>query len=171
MHNVRTIAVIGASEERNFLVLKELSQRYQLLLFDKNEKALTYIHEKLLVANRYSYIEKMNCAVNASWEADVIILCGFCINDEQIVRKIKEVATGKIIIIMENDDDFIKSINQQLSFDLIFPHSKIVEIINISNKKEEEKEFLLEGHDSRALDTISAIFESVGFTTYVSQIN
>jgi hypothetical protein len=171
MQNVRTIAVIGASEERNFLVLKELSQRYQLLLFDKNEKALANIHDKLMAVNRYSYIEKMNCAVNASWEADVIILSGFCINDAQVVQKIKEVATAKIIIIMENDDEFTKSINHQVSFDLIFPHSKIVEIINISNKKEEEREFLLEGHDSKALDTISGIFEGVGFTTYVSQIN
>jgi hypothetical protein len=29
---------------------------------------------------------------------------------------------------MENEDDFTKSISRQLSFDLFFPHSKIVEI-------------------------------------------
>jgi hypothetical protein len=56
----------------------------------------------------------------------------FCINDAAVVEKIKEVATAKIIIIMENEDEFTSSINVQVSFDLIFPHSKIVEIINIS---------------------------------------
>jgi len=171
MQNVKTIAVIGASEKRNFAVLKELSQRYQLLLFDKNQKALSDIYDSILAENRYSYVEKMDCAVNASWEADIIILSGFCINDASIVQKIKEVATAKTIIIMENDDEFTKSINHQFSFDLVFPHSTIVEIINLNTEDSPEKEFLLEGHNSKSLDMVSAIFESVGFTTYVSQIN
>jgi hypothetical protein len=171
MENIRTIAVIGASEERNFPILKELSERYHLLLFDKNENALLEIRERLVAQNRHGYIEKMNCAVNASWEADIIILSGLYVNDEDVVEKIKEVATAKIIIIMENEDDFTKSISRQLSFDLIFPHSKIVEIINVSTDKMAEKEFLLEGHNSKALDTVSGIFDRCGFTTFVSQLN
>jgi hypothetical protein len=51
---------------------------------------------------------------------------------------------------MENDDEFTKSINYQLSFDLIFPHLKIVEVININADDSLEKEFLLEGHDANA---------------------
>jgi hypothetical protein len=42
---------------------------------------------------------------------------------------------------MENDDEFTKSINYQLSFDLIFPHLKIVEVININADDSLEKEF------------------------------
>jgi hypothetical protein len=171
MENVRTIAVIGASEERNFPVIKELSERYHLLLFDKNEDALSDIHERLVAQNRHGNIEKMNCAINASWEADIIILSGLYVNDEDVVEKIKEVATAKIIIIMENEDDFTKSISRQLNFDLIFPHSKIVEIISVSTDRMAEKEFLLEGHNSKALDTVSGIFDRCGFTTFVSQLN
>ncbi|NGY38514.1 hypothetical protein FQU23_013465 [Flavobacterium sp. XN-5] len=171
MQNVRTIAVIGAAEKRNFTVLKELGEQFQLLLFDKDQDALSEIHESLLAQNRHGYIEKMDCAVNASWEADIIILSGFCINDAAAVEKIKEVATAKIIIVMENEEEFTSSINNQLSFDLIFPHSKIVEIINLSIDENTEKEFLLEGHNSKALDTVSGIFEGCGFTTYISQLN
>jgi hypothetical protein len=171
MENIRTIAVIGASEERNFSILKELSERYHLLLFDNNKQALTDIHESLVAQNRHGEIEKMDCALSASWEADIIILSGFCVNDAVVVEKIKEVATAKIIIIMENDDDFTKSINRQVSFDLIFPHSKIVEIINVSADDNAEKEFLLEGHHSKALDTVAGIFDRCGFTTFVSQFN
>jgi hypothetical protein len=47
------------------------------LLFDNNEKALAEIHQSLLQENRYASIEQMPCAVNASWEADIIILSGF----------------------------------------------------------------------------------------------
>jgi hypothetical protein len=57
---------------------------------------------------------------------------------------------------MENDDDFTKSINRQVSFDLIFPHSKIVEIINVAQMITQKK-FLLEGHHSKALDTVAGI--------------
>lgn len=171
MQNIRTIAVIGAADKRNFLVLKELSERYQLLLFDKNQKALSAIYESLVVQNRHGYIEKMDCAVNASWEADIIILSGFCSNDSAVVEKIKEVATAKIIIIIENEDEFATSINNNGSFDLVFPHSKIVEIINISTDENTQKEFLLEGHNAKALDTVSSIFEGCGFTTYLSQLN
>ena len=171
MQNIKTIAVIGASDKRNFPVLNELSTRYQLLLFDKNANDVNKIQQSLLAENRYASIEIMPCATDASWEADMIILSGFCINDENIVRTIKEVATAKIIVIMENDDEFTKSINHQVSFDLLFPHSRIIEVINISTDDQVEKEFLLEGHDSYALDTVSSIFEGIGFNTYVSQIN
>jgi hypothetical protein len=40
-----------------------------------------------MAVNRFSYIEKMNCAVNASWEADVIILSGFVLMTPQVVQK------------------------------------------------------------------------------------
>lgn len=171
MQNVKTIAVIGASDKRNFAVLNELASRYQLLLFDRNENALSEIHQALMAQNRYASIEVMSCAINASWEADIIILSGFCINDPEVVQKIKNVATAKTIIIMENDDEFTKSINYQVSFDLIFPHSNIVEVININSDESSDKEFLLEGQDGYSLDTVSSIFEGVGFVTYVSQIN
>lgn len=171
MENIRTIAVIGASEKRNFPVFKELAEHYQLLLFDKNEKALSDIYESLIVKNRHDYIEKMDCAVSASWEADIIILSGFCVSDLAAIEKIKEVATGKTIIIMENEDDFTKSINRELSFDLIFPHSKIVEIINVAKDKNTENEFLVESKNAKALDVVSDIFERCGFTTYISQLN
>jgi hypothetical protein len=66
---------------------------------------------------------------------------------------------------MENDD-FTKSINRQVSFDLIFPHSKIVEIINVATDDNAEK-FLLEGHHSKALDTVAGIFDRWLYHVYL----
>jgi hypothetical protein len=66
----------------------------------------------------------MSCATDASWEADIIILSGFALTMKRLFER-KKVATAKIIIIMENDDEFTKSINSQVSFDLVFPHSKL----------------------------------------------
>jgi hypothetical protein len=64
---------------------------------------------------------------------------------------------------MENDDEFTKSINSQWASTLFSPF-KIVEIINLNGDESAEKEFLLEGHDSYALDTVSN-FERMGFNT------
>jgi hypothetical protein len=94
----------------------------------------------------------------------------FCVNDAAVVEKIKEVATAKIIIIMENDDDFTKSINRQVSFDLIFPHSKIVEIINVATDDNAEKKNFVRRSSFKALDTVAGI-DRCGFTTFLSQFN
>jgi hypothetical protein len=49
----------------------------------------------------------------------------------------------------------LKSINYQLSFDIIFPHSKIVEVININ--ADDTRKRVLEGHSGAALDTVSHV--------------
>jgi hypothetical protein len=56
----RTIAVIGASEERNFSILKELSERY--LYYSITIKKHLRIFMKALWQNRHGDIEKMDCA-------------------------------------------------------------------------------------------------------------
>jgi hypothetical protein len=70
---------------------------------------------------------------------------------------------------MENDDDFTKSINRQVSFDLIFP---------LQNRRNHqctddnaEKEFFRRS-SFKALDTVAGIFDRCGFTTfYLNLIN
>jgi hypothetical protein len=58
-----------------------------MLLFDNNEIALSDIYHSLLLQNRYAKVEP--CAVNASWEADVIILSGFVLMIEVVQRSQK----------------------------------------------------------------------------------
>jgi hypothetical protein len=141
-----------------------------MLLFDNNEIALSDIYHSLYFKTGTQKL-KMPCAVNASWEADVIILSGFVLMIPKWFKDHKS-SNSKTIIIMENDDEFTKSINYQLSFDLIFPHSKIVEVININADDSLEKEFLLEGHDANALDMVSHILkESVSIRTFHKLIN
>jgi hypothetical protein len=72
--------------KRNFSILKELSERYHLL-FDNNKEALTNIHESLMAQNRHGDIEKMDCALSASWEADIIILSGFVLMMQLLLKK------------------------------------------------------------------------------------
>jgi hypothetical protein len=56
----------------------------------------------------------MPCAVNASWEADVIILSGFVLMIPKWFKDHK--SCNSKTIIMENDDEFTKSINYPVEF-------------------------------------------------------
>jgi hypothetical protein len=85
MENIRTIAVIGASEERNFSILKELSELLPPLLSDNNKEALTNIHESLMAQNRHGDRENGLCP--ASWEADIIILSGFVLTMQLLLKE------------------------------------------------------------------------------------
>jgi hypothetical protein len=90
-------------QTREISVLNRLAGRYQMLLFDNNEIALSDIYHSLLLQNRYAKVEKMPCAVNASWEADVIILSGFVLMISKWFKDHKS-SNSKTIIIMENDE-------------------------------------------------------------------
>jgi hypothetical protein len=107
MENLKTIAVSGAADKRESVLSERLSEQYQMLLFDKDPKALSDIYDSLLANNHNINIEKMSCERQLGSRYHYSFW--FCIN-ERVVRKVKKVATAKIIIIMENDDEFTKSI-------------------------------------------------------------
>jgi hypothetical protein len=128
--NLKTIAVSGAADKRKQLLSQRLSEQYQMLLFDKIQKhcqtSTTHFWQTITI------LISKKCLASASWEADIIILSGFALT-MRVVRKVKKVATAKIIIIMENDDEFTKSINASSS--TLFSPFKIVEIINLNGDK------------------------------------
>jgi hypothetical protein len=89
----------------------------------------------------------------------------FCVNDEAVVEKNKGSYTAKSLLWKMM---MILRINKSpVSFDLIFPHSKIVEIINVATDKMQKKNFF-EGHHSKALDTVSGILIDVLPPSYLS---
>jgi hypothetical protein len=55
------------------------------LLFDNNKEALTNIHESLMAQNRHGDIENGLC-LSASWEADIIILSGFVLTMQLLLK-------------------------------------------------------------------------------------
>jgi hypothetical protein len=77
------------SEERNFSILKELSERYHLYYSITIKKHLRIFMKALWRKTAMHDIEKMDCALSASCR--YIILSGFVLM--QLLLKIKEVAT------------------------------------------------------------------------------
>lgn len=162
MSLLSTIAIIGVSEKRGFQVANQLAQKYPILLFDQETEQVLFLYDQIRRNNPSANVDLMACATDASWEADIILVLGYCCADIEIVEKIKRVSTGKIVILITADDkeEISKSLienGQQL-----LPYSKIVRLIIEAATLDNEIRIQSKDEDSRA--KVSAIFSAVGFS-------
>jgi len=70
----KTIAIIGATSKMGSATAKIIAKaNYRLLLFGYDRKKLNSLAEEIRITNPSVEIDCMDCAANASWEADIII--------------------------------------------------------------------------------------------------
>ncbi len=103
MQTKQTIAVIGATGSMGSAISTALAKgNYRLLLKANSEERL----EKLVGDIKSKYpaadIEAAPCQVDASWEADIIILAVPYQAEAEIAESIREVANRKIVISISN---------------------------------------------------------------------
>ena len=167
MSLITTIAILGAVETNISFVAKRIAKHYRVLLFDKNALKLVEFHKELLANNPFANIEKMNCATDASWEADIIIFSATCCLDSSIIEKIKQVSTGKIVIIIGEQSNTEVAPIDYLTLQQLLKHVKLIQIgSTINNTKTDlENKLTIMCNDKAALETVSFLFTSVGFTT------
>ena len=167
MSLITTIAILGAADTNISFVAKRIAKQYRILLFDKNATKLAEIHNQLLASNPFANIEKMNCATDASWEADIIIFSATYCLDSSIIEKIKQVSTGKIVIIIceQSNPEFAPM--DYLTLQQLLKHVKLIQVgSTINNTKTDlENKLTIMGNDKSAIETVSFLFTLVGFTT------
>ena len=127
MPTTTTIAIIGKTP----LVHALAKGRYRLLLFGgEGEEG-----------------ELMDCPVEASWEADIIVLAA---QAEEMAEKIRAVAVQKIVL----------SNGSLEVLQTLLPHSKVVQFSNISP---EQRMIDITASDSEALFATAELLRSVSF--------
>jgi hypothetical protein len=138
MRTKQTIAIIGATGNMGTAISKSISKgNYRLLLtardFNKSEDLVNEIRSNNFLAE----VEAIDCSVNASWEADIIILAVPFLKEKEIAERIKEVANQKIIISISNPlnesysglvTDPSTSAAEELQ--KILPNSKVIKAFN-----------------------------------------
>src|SRR5688500_7426657 len=103
MATSKTIAIIGASGNMGSAIAKSLANSpYRLLLFGKEEEKLRSVYKQIKTVNKSTDAEIIGCAADASWEADIIIAAVPFAAEKELAEKIKQVATGKIVISISN---------------------------------------------------------------------
>lgn len=165
-----TFAIIGLTESRGFSLIKHIAAKYPVLLFDKDEAKLSTALQQILTAFPSAKAEIMLCAADASWEADIILVTGYCCADSAIAAKIEKVSTGKIVIIIsdENNDDIFS--NPAGKLQQLLPYSKVVQVFVAGSRFSTDagKELVVEGSDASALAAVASIFSSIGLTSVTS---
>ena len=106
MKTKQTIAVIGATGNMGSAISKSLSKgNYRLLLCaneqDKGRKVQALV-QQIKSENASADVEGIDCSVQATWEADIIIAAVPFEAEKEVAEKIKEMANQKIVISIAN---------------------------------------------------------------------
>jgi NADPH-dependent F420 reductase len=180
----QTIAIIGSTGNMGAAIAKALSKGNNrlLLLTGKPNKAQALVNE-IKETNSTIDAEVCECPVNASWEADVIILAVPYHAEKEIASRIKEVANQKIVISIANPlneayNGLVTSPGTSAAEELqkLLPNSKVVKAFStvfaadfatpVINGKQADA--FVAGNDENALQVVSDLVSTAGFNPIVA---
>jgi predicted dinucleotide-binding enzyme len=175
----QTIAIIGATESTGSAISKSLSKSSRrLLLMGKDGEALDALKTGLIAAGANAEIELNNCAKEACWEADVIVIATTDELDKEVIDRIKDVAIGKVVISISSPftrtyKAYAGSSETSDAEELqkLLPYSKVVKTFNTvfardfktSTIVNDSGEIFIAGNNTDALEVVSNLILSAGF--------
>jgi hypothetical protein len=165
MSNRRTFAVLGVSETNSIFLAKQIAKTNPVLLFDHDAVVLNTVYSQILSEHPNANAEIMICPTNASWEADVIILPNAAATDGNLIEKIRNVATGKIVLFLENKKNTNTGENSPEKLQHLFPYSKVVQSFESADNSNDY--FFLSGNDKETIKTILTLFTIIGLKANV----
>jgi predicted dinucleotide-binding enzyme len=95
----KTLAIIGATGQMGQCLSKALCNKsYRLVLMDRDEQKLEKLKNSIYKINPEADIDLSDCAIESSWESDIIILAVPHEVEADVARHIRQVCTQKILI-------------------------------------------------------------------------
>ena len=153
-----TIAIIGATSNEGWLLAnKLLTGNFRVLLMDNDLPQLNLMLHNINTVDINVDVAIVDCCRNASWEADIIIIAVPANQQIEVAKKIKEVATQKMVV-------FINSfVNTEIILQEILPQSRLVFVLlEHINKEVNYCDAILKSINSESLLLAGKIFESAG---------
>lgn len=173
----QVIAIIGASENKGGDLVKILARlQSRLLLHGADFHRLSILINEIKGEYPDTAVEIVGSAVDASWEADIIIITLTLQAKSEILAQIKTVSTQKIVIVLsdqESDPDGNLSAEELQN---LLPYSKIVQLFDPRlaagfspcSELNNVPDVFITGNDKGALHTVSIILKLVGFNPVVA---
>jgi NADPH-dependent F420 reductase len=183
MATKKTIAIVGATGNMGSAIAKSLSKNsdYRLLLMANNKDKLVDLKSTLVKSGAEA--DALSCVKEASWEADIIIVATPYEAEKEVAERIREVATGKIVISISNPlskayNDLVTSPDTSAAEELqkMLPNSKVVKAFNTTFAADfttpvidgKTTDAFIAGNNDDALQTVSALVKTVGFNPIVA---
>ena len=184
MKTKKTIAIVGATENIGSAIATSLAKgNYHLILMSKDSEKLSKLKSNLLKDEGKEIIASNDCMREACWEADIIIVATPYEAQREVAEKIREVATGKIVISITNPlnkeyNDVVTSPNTSAAEELqrLLPDSKVVTTFNTTFAADfispvidgKRMDAFIAGNNSDAVSVVSDLVKSAGFNPTVA---
>jgi predicted dinucleotide-binding enzyme len=179
----KTIAIIGAAEDSGVAITSALARgNYRLLLFGHDNVRLKSLERNIKATTPSAEIDCMNCVIDASWEADIIIMAIYPELQKEVAGKIRDFATQKIVISISDPGITPQELcrNGQFSaaeeLQKLLPNSIVVNAFNIRGVREfehavaagEQLICFISGDNPEAIKTVVEIITNAGFHPIVA---
>src|SRR5215213_9911360 len=103
MNTKQTITVIGATGNMGSAIAKSLSKgNYRLLLCANDQDKVQALAQQIKSGDASADVEAIECKLQASWEADIIIAAVPYEAEKEVAEKISKMANQKIVISITN---------------------------------------------------------------------
>lgn len=184
MATTQTIAIIGATGAMGSAIAKGICNGpYRILLMAGNPEKLLFLKSELEQINSDVNVDIIECATNASWEADIIIMAVPYNAESALSAKIKQVATGKIVISISNSltskYEGLQTgtpISAAEELQQLLPNSKVIKAFNTNlaasfllNKSIAMKhDSFIAGNDKDAVNNVVQLVTEAGFNAVVA---
>lgn len=165
-------------------ISKSLSKgNYRLLLCANEQDKVQAIVEEIKSNNPSANLEAIDCSVEASWEADIIIVAVPFAAEKEVARKIQEVANQKIVISISNPlnstyNGLVTAPDTSAAEELqkLLPNAKVVKAFNTTFAADfsspvidgKQVDAFIAGNDESALQTASELVSTAGFNPLVA---
>ena len=150
----KTVAVIGETEEFCPALAKAaVQQDLRLLFISRDEKRISALREELGELPKSAEVEFITCEKEGCWEADVIAFTDTAVIESNILKRIRQVATQKVVLVISHEP--VEP--SQLNYRALLPHSKVVEL------RLKDEEFVLLGTNGEANALVGQFFEAAGY--------
>lgn len=156
-----TIAFIGVENKTRWLLEKLAAQNFPIILVAGEEVEKNHFSESFQKEILDAEIEVLDCPKNGCWEADIIAFVGSENFEMNLLLKIEEFATQKIIMFISklNEEKATFSVVQLQEIQETLPNSKIVPVLI----NPEAQKVFVSGEDPAAVEKVNFIFETIGF--------
>lgn len=174
MKTVRTIAIIGAGGKTGSAIVRALAMnRYRLLLMEDELAKISALKSDLEHQNIAAELCTMECEREASWEADIVIVATSPGSQERIAEKIREVATGKVVITAFTPETSVNNTNVSPrsaaeELQLLLPYSRVVMTVNSAFAgNTDTRELFIAGNTGEAVDAVAELANAAGFRSVI----
>lgn len=173
-----SIAIIGATGKTGTAIAKTLAKgSYRLLLFAHDKAKLQNVKEEIYTTTPAADLDCVGCPMDASWEADVILLAVPYSAEKEVAEKIKAFATQKVVVSISNPPHAAPSgFNAAEELQQLLPSSKIVKASSTVGaahfleaiKDEQGADIRLAGNDAEAISLVKKIIETAGLNPVIA---